>query len=73
MKTKCKSRLWILLFAIIVVVGILPLTMKTVSAADGLTPDSKYGENGKILFTVDDSGVLTWSAVPDATSYDLSI
>ena len=44
MKTKCKSRLWILLFAIIVVVGILPLTMKTVSAADGVTPDSKYGE-----------------------------
>jgi len=52
---------------------LLLLAAPTTASASGLTSDSKWGESGNIYFTVDDSGVLTWSAVGGATSYDLLI
>ena len=57
-----------LLFALVLVLGLSVTAM-----AAGLMPESKYGESGNIYFTVDDAGVLTWSEVSGATSYDLNI
>lgn len=39
----------------------------------GVRAESKSGGNQKLTFTVDESGVLTWNAVPGAASYALSI
>ena len=39
----------------------------------GLRAETVVGRKQKITFTVSDRGVLTWSKVPGATSYDLNI
>ena len=67
---RTKNLLQVLLCCTLLV--LLSATATTAMAA-GVTPDSKYGENRNILFTVDDSGVLTWSEVSGATSYDLTV
>ena len=76
MKNKFGTRLCGLLLTVFMILGALQpvFTLPTkAEGSGGLTADSKYGESGNILFTVDDSGVLTWSAVSGATSYDLNI
>ena len=70
---KLTKRLTSLLILLVMVVGLIPATAVAASAESGITAESKYGTHGHILFTVDDSGVLTWNAVPGATSYDMSI
>ena len=39
----------------------------------GLRAETVVGRKQKITFTVSDKGILTWSEVPGATSYDLNI
>ncbi len=76
MKNKFGTRLCGFLLTVFMILGALQpvFTLPTkAEGSDGLTADSKYGESGNILFTVDDSGVLTWSAVSGAASYDLNI
>ena len=70
---KRTGKLVSLLLVLVMLLGMVPVMGTTAMAAGGVRADSKYGENGKILFTVNESGVLTWSAVPGATSYDLTL
>ena len=55
------------------IISMIPVSALTAFAADEMKSEVKWGDNGKIQFTLDDSGVLTWSVVPGATSYDLNI
>nr|MCR4805653.1 hypothetical protein [Clostridia bacterium] len=68
---KQAHRLLSILLILAVIFGMVPATR--IAAATGITPGSKPGSSGKITFTVDDAGVLTWSEVPGAASYDLTI
>ena len=67
------KRLLSFVLAMMMVVSLLPATGLTVSAVEEIRPEVKWGAYKRIQFTLDSSGVLTWSEVPGATSYELII
>ncbi|MBQ2377255.1 MAG: hypothetical protein II297_02515, partial [Clostridia bacterium] len=73
MKSTILKRIVSTLLALVMVIGMIPMTALTAFAADEVKSEVKWGDSGRIQFTLDDSGVLTWSVVPGATSYDLNI
>ena len=73
MKHKVSKQFTSILLALVMIISMIPLSALNAFAADEVKSEVKWGDNGRIQFTLDDSGVLTWSVVPDATSYDLNI
>ena len=64
------------LLALAMLAGFVPAVDLTAFAADspyGIAAGTYPGDRGKITFTVDHDGVLTWTSVSGATSYDLNI
>ena len=56
MKHKGLSRVLSLLLALVLLLGLTPAGAVTAFAAGGVAADSKWGANGKLLFTVDEIG-----------------
>lgn len=73
MKHKVSKQFTSILLALVMIISMIPVSTLTAFAADEVKSEVKWGDNGRIQFTLDDSGVLTWSVVPGATSYDLNI
>ena len=73
MKHKFSKQFISALLALVMVIGMIPVSALNAFAADEMRSEVKWGDKGRIQFTLDDSGVLTWSVVPGATSYDLNI
>ena len=73
MKYRMGKRFLSLLLALVMVILMLPVTSLTALATDEMRSEIKWGKHGRIQFVLDDSGVLTWSAVSGATGYDINI
>ena len=73
MKHKVSKQFTSILLALVMIISMIPVSALTAFAADEVKSEVKWGDSGRIQFTLDDSGVLTWSVVPGATSYDLNI
>ena len=73
MKHKVSKQFTSILLALVMIISMIPVTALTAFAAEEVKSEVKWGDNERIQFTLDDSGVLTWSVVPGATSYDLNI
>ena len=73
MKHKFSKQITSILLALVMIISMIPVSALTAFAADEMRSEVKWGDKGRIQFTLNDSGVLTWSVVPGATSYDLNI
>ena len=76
MKHKVSKQFTSILLALVMVIGMIPVSALTVFAVEspyGIAPDIYPGNSGNITFYVDNDGVLTWTNVPNATSYDVNI
>ena len=65
---------WSLLLTLALLLGMMPVMGPTAMAAEdpyGVRPESAVA--GDLTCTVDDNGVLTWTDLSGATSYDLNI
>ncbi|MBR2081291.1 MAG: hypothetical protein IJ980_06630, partial [Oscillospiraceae bacterium] len=68
---KRTKKLLSILLCCAILLGMLPAAAMAAEAPYGVRPDSAAA--GDLTCTVDSDGVLTWTAVPGATSYDLNI